>query len=133
MTENQKIETVTELEAELGGFTGTTTYYESFPPGVYLTDGIKYVADRVGAHWLFSDVGVLIKCNYKTMPFQVWRLDVHADKTATLCMQEDSGEPFSHNQKIDYTDFPVGQFVFWAVQGYVKHVNDFVIMLKSEY
>jgi hypothetical protein len=133
MTDDKKPTTVAELEAELGGFIGTTTYYQSFPPTVYLTDGIKYVADRVGAHWLFSDVSVLIKVKFRDVLFQAWYLDVKADTTAILCMQEDSGKPFIYHQKIPYTDFPVGRFEFWAVQGYIKQPGDVVIMLKSEY
>ena len=133
MTDPTKVTTVDELERELGGFTGTVNYYKCFPPGIYLTDGIKYVADRVGAHWLFSDVSILIKGNYKTASFQVWSLDVRPDNTARLTMREDSGEPLLHDQTIEYTDFPVGTFEFWAVRGYVERINDFVIMLKSEY
>lgn len=133
MTDPTKVTTVDELTKELGGFTGTVNYYKSFPPGVYLTDGIKYVADRASAYWLFSDVSILIKGKYKTAPFQVWSLDVQPDNTARLTMREDSGEPLLHDQTIEYTDFPVGTFEFWAVQGYVERMNDFVIMLKSEY
>jgi len=133
MTEPTKITTVAELERELGGFIGTVNYYTCFPPGVYLTDGINYVADRVGAHWLFSDVSILIKGKYKTVPFQVWSLDVRSDKTARLTLREDTGQPLLHDQTIKCTDFPVGTFEFWVVQGYIKQVNDFVIMLKSEY
>lgn len=133
MNKQTNIKLVDELESELGGFTGTVNYYKCFPPGIYLTDGIKYVADRVGAHWLFSDVSILIKGNYKTASFQVWSLDVRPDNTARLTMREDSGEPLLHDQTIEYTDFPVGTFEFWAVQGYVERMNDFVIMLKSEY
>jgi hypothetical protein len=48
-------------------------------------------------------------------------------------MREDSGQPLLHDQTIEYTDFPIGRFEFWAVQGYVERINDFVIMLKSEY
>lgn len=133
MTDPTKVTTVDELTKELGGFTGTVNYYKCFPPGIYMTDGIKYVADRVGAHWLFSDVSILIKGNYKTASFQVWSLDVRPDNTARLTMREDSGEPLLHDQTIEYTDFPVGTFEFWAVRGYVERMNDFVIMLKSEY
>mgnify|MGYP001331356087 FL=1 len=48
-------------------------------------------------------------------------------------MRKDIGQPLLHDQMIEYTDFPVGTFEFWAVQGYVERINDFVIMLKSEY
>ena len=133
MTDPTKVTTVDELTKELGGFTGTVNYYKRFPPGIYLTDGIKYVADRASAYWLFSDVSILIKGKYKTVPFQVWSLDVRPDTTARLTMREDSGQPLLHDQTIEYTDFPVGTFEFWAVQGYVERINDFVIMLKSEY
>jgi len=133
MTEPTKVTTVEELDRELGGFIGTVNYYKSFPSGVYLTDGIKYVADRASAYWLFSDVSILIKGKYKTVPFQVWSLDVRPDNTARLTMREGSGEPLLHDQMIEYTDFPVGTFEFWAVQGYVERETDFVIMLKSEY
>jgi hypothetical protein len=105
MTDPTKVTTVEELERELGGFTGTINYYKSFPSGVYLTDGIKYVADRASAYWLFSDVSILIKGKYKTVPFQVWSLDVRPDTTARLTMREDSGEPLLHDQMIEYYRF----------------------------
>jgi hypothetical protein len=115
------------------GLPEPSTTTKVFHPASICTDGIKYVADRVGAHWLFSDVSILIKGKYKTAPFQVWSLDVRSDNTARLTMREDSGEPLLHDQMIEYTDFPVGTFEFWAVQGYVERETDFVIMLKSEY
>jgi hypothetical protein len=134
MDKTSTIRTVAELEAELGYFTGTTKYYRlPFMQGIYLTDGIHYVAERVGAFWLFHDVAVLIRSKFRDKWFQAWYLDVHEDNTATLSMQEDTGLPMLHRQKIENTTFPVGRFEFWAVQGYVERDGDFVLMLKSEY
>lgn len=131
--EEKPITSVAELESDIGGFTGTDAYHQIGIRGVYLTDGAIYVAKRVGAFWLFSDVALLIRKKYHDRPFQVWCLDVKEDKTATLCMREDSGLPFIHCHTLDYTDFPMGRFEFWAVHRYVTADDDFVIMLKSEY
>jgi hypothetical protein len=127
------ITSVAELNSETDGFTGTDAYHKFGVRGVYLTDGAAYVANRVGAFWLFMGVSLLIRGKYHNIPFQVWYLDVKEDKTATLCMREDTGRPFIHRHTLEYTDFPVGRFEFWAVRGYVTDDDDFVVMLKTEY
>lgn len=111
------------LEDELAQFTGTSQYYRNFT-GLLYTDGIKYLADRANCYWLIDLVGSY-QPRLGNVPFQLWQLKVHDDKSALVTMVEDTGQPVKVRQAIPYTDFPLKDFSFYCV--------DKVMMLKSEY
>jgi len=124
---------IEELKQELDGFCGTENYYKHFTGLVY-TDGVKHLADRAGAYWLIDAVmswqaEKVIRC----VPFQVWTLKVlrselgknKNEPMAILEMREDTDMPVLVSQKIEYTDFPVGEMKLFFQNG--------VLFLPSEY
>ena len=111
------------LEDELAGFIGTTQYHRNFT-GLLYTDGVSYLAERAECYWLIDLVGSY-QPRLRDIVFQLWELEVHADRSAAVRMREDTGEPVVVEQRIPYTDFPLDQFSFFCVHN--------VMMLKSEY
>ena len=110
------------MELNLENFTGTEHYYKHWLGKVY-TDGVKYIADQCGAHWLLDAV-----FSYKrNEPLQVWNLKVNQlDNSALLAMVEDKGEPALIRQEIPYTDFPLEEIELWLLDGTT-------LILPSEY
>ena len=45
---------------------------------------------------------------------QFWRLEVHADHSATLTCRADDGVPPAVRQEISFTDFPLPRVNIWA-------------------
>jgi hypothetical protein len=108
-------------ESDLGQFIGTVNYYRHWLGGRH-TDGVQYLAEKAGAHWLVDAVF----SHRRRESFQIWTLKKNADDNgAVLTMQEDSGERAKVRQKIPYTDFPLDQIKLYLI--------DNVLLLTSEY
>jgi len=114
-----------ELLKELGGFTGTE-YYHRHWLGLVYTDGIKYLADKAGAHWLI-DLVASYQGKLKREEFQVWRIRVNEKREATVDCWSDVPEKSKKlvEQFIPFTDFPLEMYEFYCING--------TILLKSEY
>jgi hypothetical protein len=114
-------------KGDLYQFTGSEHWYRhGLVRDVVFTDGAKYVADKGGAYWLIDEIA----CAQKGEPavaaeaFQVWKLAVRSDKTATLtCEDGDYHAVFS--KELTYTDFPLDEVELWF--------TDNTIFLPSEY
>lgn len=88
------------------------------------TDGIAFVAEKFGAHWLIDAVASFQPVKGEGMDdFQLWEL-VIKNKTAVLICRADSDEPAVIRHWIAYTDFPES-FSFYVENG--------VMLLKSEH
>lgn len=90
------------------------------------TDGAKkYVADKCGAYWLLDEIAILQRYEKRLAgeQFQVWKLTVSSDCTATLVCEDGNGSRFS--AKIEFTDFPLPSLSLWCVNN--------TILLPSEY
>jgi hypothetical protein len=114
---------------------GTQGYHYNaiFGKNFVYTDGIKYLIEAAGAAWLMQAI-----FSYKrTEEFQLWKLEVMSDKTAVLTMKEDTDCPNIVEQKIHYTDFPLEEIEFYAINDHCREDGTFgdrvVLMLKSEY
>lgn len=112
---------------DLRQFTGTEHWWRHPLNGkVTYTDGAKYVADMAGAYWLLDEIAcaqlgiAAVIAEY----FQVWRLTVHDDQTATLVC-EDGNNTVVYSKEIDFTDFPLDEIRFYF--------TDNVILLPMEY
>lgn len=137
--EEPKPVTAGELESYLFGFSGTVDYHLHWTRRFHYTDGVKGMAEKARAFWLIdliaSHQGRSVKAplffgdkeghRLHDVGFQIWVLDVRADKTATARCIEDSGQPDMITQEIEYTDFPEGSWKFYLVQD--------VLMLPGEY
>jgi hypothetical protein len=119
---------------DLSGFTGGGDQYHHWLRRLTYTEGVKHLADSVGAHWLIDAIashqGRKVDAACGTMQF--WELHVSPNKKALLICRPDSNEPACVRQKIAFTDFPCTEadgvntaFRLW--------VENNVLMLPSEY
>lgn len=112
---------------ELLQFTGTGhRHRHALNPRVFFTDGVKYVAERAGAHWLIDAIALIQPCDKRVTAevFQVWRLQVNADRAARLVC-EDGNENVVYKKVIPRTDFPGEGITLWF--------TDNTIFLPTEY
>ena len=117
------------LDINLDSFTGTEAYHRWTPLSrSVLTDGTKYVADKLQAYWLFDaiashiDFGELPDLDMYFSTFKV------KDKTGTLSIEDGNGGVVA-TQSIEYTDFPLPEIKIWSQ----TNGSFFVHMLPSEY
>src|SRR5208282_2831365 len=113
--------------AELGQFTGSEHWYRhAINRKVLFTDGAKYVADTAEAYWLLDEIA-LIQPYDKAIAaeeFQLWKLKVNIDRTATLTCENGNGTTV-FTKKIEYTDFPLPEITLYFQNN--------TIFLPSEY
>lgn len=112
-------------------FTGTEKWHRYSPlfPKVLLTDGALYLAQEGGAFWLMDLIASSqINKQVKKEPFQVWRLMVHKDNSATITGEDGNGNVI-YTQYIEKTDFPLDSIDIWAGQ----EEEHLIILLPSEY
>ena len=117
--------TVNEVLPDLGQFTGAETWYQHpLMRRVTYTEGVKYVADTTGAHWLIDKIAAnQLDPEISVELFQVWKLTVDGTRGEVTC--EDGNGKVIHREVIDYTDFPEPGITLWY--------TDHVILLPSEY
>ena len=124
------MKTANEILAELDNFTGTEGYHRITLNAV-LTDGTYWLAEAANCYWLFQDSAVYIQGHESVDSFAVIKVKVRKDKTFTVKRGDGNGtwvKLFGGT----YTDFPLTpEFEFYAV--YSEEVNDWVMMLTSEY
>ena len=114
-------------KADLQDFTGTDQWYRhSLVRSVLYTDGAKYVADTAGAYWLLDEIAFAQKSNRRVAAeeFQLWKLRVNSDHTATLACDDGNGNVV-FSKRIAYTDFPLEDITLYFTNQ--------VILLPSEY
>jgi hypothetical protein len=114
--------------ADLEQFCGSTEYHKHWS-GMLFTDGILYLAETAGAHWLVDIVASYqsdkrVRSNKRLREFQLWELSV-ANGQGVVLLREDSGEPAVLSQEIEYTDFPLESIKLYVEGG--------VILLPSEH
>jgi hypothetical protein len=114
-------------EADLRQFTGSENWFRhGLNRSVLFTDGAKYLADSGGAYWLLDMIAIAQRHDKRVAaePFQVWKLTVHSDRTASLVC-EDGNDNTASTQHIAFTDFPLDEITLWFA--------DNVIYLPSEH
>ncbi len=102
-------------EADLNQFTGTENWYRhALNRHVLFTDGAKYVADEAGAYWLLDTIAICQRTQKRVAAeeFQVWRLSVHPNRTATLTCEDGNGN-LVYREPIGFTDFPCPEITLW--------------------
>jgi hypothetical protein len=126
-TMNEATDVKTLTKADLLQFTGTEQWYRhGLVHDVLFTDGAKYVAERAGAYWLLDEIALTQRGN-KTVAgeeFQVWKLTVNPDHTATLICG-DGNDNAVYQKAIKYTDFPLSEIALYFTNN--------TILLPSEY
>jgi hypothetical protein len=96
-------------------FTGSEHWYRfGLDPRITCTDGAKYVADTAGAYWLLEEIALAQRfvTEVAAEEFQVWKLTVKADNSATLAC-EDGNDNVVFSKAIKFTDFPPKGITLW--------------------
>jgi hypothetical protein len=112
---------------DLAQFNGSENWYRhGINPNVLFTDGAKYVADAGGAYWLLDTIAICqrFEKSVAAEPFQVWKLTVRPDRTASLVC-EDGNYNVVYTQQIEFSDFTLDEITLWFANN--------VIYLPSEH
>src|SRR5208282_3152344 len=113
--------------SNLAQFTGSENWYRhGINRNVLYTDGAQHVAEHGGAYGLLDEIAVIQPYNKRDAAedFQVWKLAVQADRSATLTCDDGNGNDV-FSKKIEYTDFPLDEITLYFANN--------VIHLPSEY
>jgi len=122
MTKAEKL-----TKADLAQFTGSETWYRhAINRNVLYTDGAQFLAERGGAYWLLDEIAIIQPYNKRVAAeeFQVWKLTVRSDRSATLTCDDGNGTVV-FTKEIEYTDFPLDEISLWFTNN--------VIYLPSEH
>lgn len=109
--------------ADLHGFTGTEHWYRHWLGRLLYTDGVKYFADTVGAHWFLDIVATEFLILFKRSPFLSIVMQV-VDGKADITVDDGNGNVL-YERHVDMTDCPQGTWPFYLTDG--------VLMLPTEY
>ena len=121
-----------QLRAQLSHFTGSETFaHHALIPTVLMTEGVRYLADAAGAHWLTDAIASYVLDDRTSQEnFQVWHLAVDPrTRKAILTMTDGNSSKPIITQEFDYTDFPLDEIDLWLVAS----GSTWVMMLPSEY
>lgn len=112
--------------SDLRQFTGTDQWHRhGLMRNITYTDGVLYVAETAGAHWLIDKVATLqLEPHIRAEEWQSWKLVVNENQSALLTCDDGDGN-IVHSEKIDWTDFPLDRIELWMEGG--------VILLPSEH
>jgi len=101
--EKTPAEKVREYQAHT---TGTREYHKTGLGPLVCTDGAKFVADTVGAHWLLDLVqSHQMTPHVRACAFQAWTLEAR-EEDAVLAVATDGQDDEIVHQEIPYSDFP---------------------------
>ncbi len=80
----------TLTQADLSQFTGTEQWYRhGLARNVLYTEGAQHVAESGGAYWLLDEIAFAQPIReVAAEAFQVWRLKVNPDHSATLACED---------------------------------------------
>jgi hypothetical protein len=120
-----------ELLSGIAHCTGSETFtLHGIARNMRMTEGVMYVAENAGAHWLTDIVASYLgdkRCNVQ--PFQVWTLRTALiSSSAVISMTDGNSQKAIVQQAIPYTDFPLAEFKLYLVQ----EGRHWVLMLPSE-
>jgi hypothetical protein len=121
-----------DLHAQLAQFTGSETFTRHpLVHRVLLTEGVVFLANAAGAHWLTDAIASYLGDHRaRREAFQVWRLKVDLQsRRAELVMTDGNSSTPIITQALDYTDFPLDEIAMWLV----AESEHWVLMLPSEY
>ena len=124
----QTVNNQTQLNEELHQFNGTEDYYRHLTGYLY-TDGVQFLAEKYGTHWL---IGEILIANQPPLDeeFQVWKLErVFSDQEeptdAFKLTCEDGNKNPVYTKEIPFSDFSANRVELWFTNG--------VLYLPSEH
>jgi hypothetical protein len=114
-------------QSDLDQFTGSENWYRhGINRNILFTDGANFLADQAGAYWLLDEIAIIQPHDARVAAeeFQVWKLTVRSDRTATLACDDGNGK-IVFSKEIEFTDFPLDEITLYFANN--------VIHLPSEY
>ena len=115
---------------DLGQFIGSDQLFRHALSRNHLyTEGVQFVAERAGAYWLLDKIALHASPAIAREDFQVWKLGVRRDQTATLTTDNGDNDILK-TEELPFTDFPLSEITLWAVR---NEFEGFTIMLPGEY
>lgn len=122
-------DTQTLTKSDLAPFTGSQLFLPHGLSRNYIfTEGARFLAERAGAYWLLDKIALQSPAIHRE-DFQIWKLTVREDRTATLTA-EGGDQTVLKIEELTYTDFPLPEITLWAIR---NELGGFTIMLPSEY
>jgi uncharacterized protein DUF6876 len=98
-----------EINTQLPNFTGTENYHK-YLCGIFLSDGVKYLAEAAGCFWLLDIlVSVQQLPKVKKEEFQVLKFN----KNKMVVQIEDGNNNVVYKQKLQFTDCPLNEISIW--------------------
>lgn len=129
---SRRVATTDELAVLLARCTGTEHLYRHLFGQLKYTDGVRTLADLANSYWLIdviaSHAPTIQRMAPDTWAFGIVRLvvtETAGGRSARFDWREDTDTTPVVQQDIAFTDFPVGTFECYVVDG--------VVLLKSEY
>jgi hypothetical protein len=119
--------TKTLQKADLAQFTGSEQWFRhALVRSVLYTDGAQYLAEHGGAYWLLDEIALAQRYEERVVGegFQVWKLTVKGDQSATLTFDDGNGN-VAYSKRIPFTDFPLEEIAFYFANK--------TLLLPSEY
>lgn len=138
MNQDQKV-SAAAVRDYMARTVGSQKLFKHWTGRLTYTEGVKFVAETCGAHWLIDAIA-----SYQTKPafdrhrYQSWILTIPPDGTSeghpavlVAIAQTNDGKVRLARQEIPYTDFPpdLSPFTLYADNGR----GDRVLMLPREY
>jgi hypothetical protein len=108
-----------ELAAALGGFSGSEHFYQHWSKAFEYTDGVKYLADNAGAHWLLDMIASWQKKARRDPHLretQAWTLKLNDDHSAFLHCGRDA-DTTAFYVRVAFTDFPLPAITLYLENG----------------
>ena len=116
-----------ELNQNLSQFHGTEHYHAYY--NLYLTDGIKYLAEQAQCYWLIDVIWSHTLCKKWLGTEDFITCTLTATNSKGRVIFDDGNDNILAKQEIPYTDFPLDKIKIFIV----SNGDKFVVMLPSEY
>jgi hypothetical protein len=116
---------MTTANDHFGSSNGSERFFLHQPSRIFLTSGVKQLADTCSAYW-FIDVIISHQCKrqVKSHRFQVWELKRMGENRFTINATDGNKNRIAY-QYILYSDFTYDLATLWLVDG--------TLMLPKEY
>lgn len=121
---------IAAFKSNLAQFSGSEYWSRhALNRNVLMTDGVRFVAEQAGAHWLTDKIATLqYLSKVKAEAFQAWTLKVK-DSKATLSCDDGNGN-IVYSEEITFTDFPLDEITIWVEP---MSETEVCILLPSEH
>jgi hypothetical protein len=132
LQENAACMCPSSLQAQLAQFHGSATCtHDAVVPSLLLTEGVVFMAQTAGAHWLTDVVASYVHdARARQEEFQMWRLMASTiNRTGVITIADGDGDAAIVTQLLDYTDFSLVEITVQLVREGAR----WIMLLPSEY